>query len=339
MSEISGVPGDGWLVCPACTRTNLNQMGGCSELPCGLGRRRLRLNTHPRVALAGSGLAGVGLLLSAGPLLLLLLPESIHWLLLVPLLLCLGVGALLGLLFWGMGLFLLFGSQIELMQPNRQRAALTVNLAGRMMGGVFYHDIQRLTPDLPLWPEELVSLSLALVAVETDAAVELVEAALLGLLARGLIELWTARTDTWLGRWPLRQQRQDFYLRPALMPGEAPPGGLEARLLKLLQSWERNSRLGRGPLGLTLTDLLDAHFESQKLARPEQVLCEQLRRESPWLTLTTGGRFVARAERLSERDRLLFVYHDSLRFWQRAEPELSAELRAGIGAALKARKA
>lgn len=356
MAESPQAPGEDWLGCSECSRQGLTQLVNCPSMPCGLQRRPLRINVGLETTAGGTALTLLGLLLIAGPGGALWPAFAAGWrFALLPLLACLVALAILGLILLGVGLFLLLGGQTELMQPDRRRAALTFNLAGRVMGGRFFSEVRKVEPDLPLWPEGLEAASLWVVqptglplaatghsapALRTgDNAAEVLEAALLGLLAQGLIELWVARSETWIGNWQLRSAHEKLFFRPA--PGLSwsyPLVGLEGRLLKLLQAWELLARLGRGPVGLSIEELVEEFFERQKLRNPRAAFCERIRRESPWLEIAEGGRFFPLSSRIPTREALLESFHNSRDFWWRAEPDWAAELVRQAEAALSRRE-
>ncbi len=302
-------------------------MVNCEQTPCRLSRRRIDLRGKAGSAPLAMGLMIFGLGFALMGLLIML-----------PMILSLGNplvilgGGLFTLIFCGLslafaalGAMFYAGRQTELMAQGAQQAMLCLDLNGWIIGGYHYTQIESVQPELPSWPLERPA-SLSLVETESDNAAELVEGALLNLLALNRAELSRSPIAVYLfGRRFMAQNKTYLFFRPCNQI--VPSGSLERELWDLLRRWEREGGMTRGPVGMSIGDLIEDFFERRTLSQPAAALCRQVRAQAEKDNIPAQVRSEQR-----------IAYQHWLESWRTQQPELAHQLRREIEDALFSRQ-
>lgn len=317
------------LSCPGCTRTRLQEMAACDQTPCRLRHRRLDLRgkagAAPPLAI-GLMLFGLGFALIGALVILPILFGIPHPLLLIGGLLFVTVFCAVSLFFAGIGALMYMGRQTELMATGADQAMLSLDINGFVVGGYHYTEIQKVDPQAADWPLQQPA-STALIDPQSDNAEDVLQSALLNLLALGRAELWQAQSTTYLlgRRFGTAEPSPTLYFRP--FNQIVPSGSLERELWDLLRRWEREPSAGRGPVGLSIADLLEDYFQRKTLNQPGQALCRRVRAAAEASSGPVTGSETARAD-----------YQSWYTDWQSRQPELALQLRREVAAALLKRE-
>ena len=264
--------------CDRCGRVAGPDMVACPHRPAGgcpftLRQGKLSGTSHHAAAIAGSLLLAFGAVFLIFPGLLIRggVGVMISWfgLFMTPFL-----AAGLGLT--SLGLFLVLGRETVLYHPESralwQRDTLFgVEIYRRVVRGVGALRIDRAPEAPPACPPSLGALAEPAAVADwggplAERAAGILEAALLGLLARGRVEVRRARSYRgWFGR-PLKPIEGGAYL---LVPGEggggAPAeGAIEGRLLRAIADWPTQLQSEPWPQGIPIYDAVRAVYEQDR---------------------------------------------------------------------------